>query len=138
MKRPPANTRVNRLFGLVLVPVVLLTVLASTEAWGTPTATVAKSCGQLHLKITLVQDQTGHPGPTTTERLVVFHGLSCATARRAVKIYFTSGPHPCEGSGCYSQAGKLWCGEDKAVDTAVVCSRSENANQIDAELLAVY
>lgn len=111
---------------------------AAANSWSAPAAAVAKSCGRTHLRIMLVQDQTRHPGWTTTERLDVFHGLSCAAARRAVTIYFTVGPRPCIGSGCYGHAGNLWCGEDKAVGTAVVCARSEKAaGQIVAELLAV-
>lgn len=110
---------------------------AAANASSAPTAAVAKSCGRTHLRIMLVQDQTRHPGWTTTERLNVSHGLSCATARRAVMIYFTVGPRPCIGSGCYGHAGTLWCGEDKAVGTAVVCARSEKTtSQIVAELLA--
>jgi hypothetical protein len=133
-----SRMRASQLLKLMVVPALLLAVLASTNGWAALAATTASSCGQLHLKITLVQDQTSHPGVTTTERLVVFHGLRCATARRAVTIYFTTGPRPCEGSGCYGRSGGLWCGEDKAGGTAVVCTRSENSNETLAELLAVY
>jgi hypothetical protein len=92
----------------------------------------------MHLRVTLVQDQARHPGVTTTERLVGFRGVPCTTARRAVTTYFTIGPRSCEGSGCYGRAGRLWCGEDDAVRTAIVCTRNERSNQTVVELLAVY
>jgi hypothetical protein len=101
-------------------------------------ASATRSCGQLHLRVTLVQDQTRHPGSVTSERLVVYHGFSCIVARRAVTRYFTVGPRPCEGSGCYGLAGRLWCGEDKAPGTALVCARSRRSSTIIAELLAEY
>jgi hypothetical protein len=117
---------------------VALSTLPTAQASGAPRAAAARVCGRLHLKVTLVQDQTRHPGVTTTERLVVFRGLPCAVARRAVTTYFTVGPRSCEGSGCYGHAGGLWCGEDDVVGTAVLCTRSEGFEETVVELLAVY
>ena len=126
----------GRAYVCAALTVILLAGLLASASLGLDTSAGDRNCGFFHFRMTLVQDAATFPGGTHREWLLV-RGVSCRTARRAVRIYFTKGPSTCLGSGCYGRAGALMCGQNKQPTVAVACSRTGSGADW-ATLYAVY